>query len=325
MNTVKRLFLFLCIAVFLLSGAVNAYALTTSDPKEPFDPTKPSELHIEYTNEDVVLPGRTISLYYVATVSTDYVYTPIGAFAGREDIVINGIQTEKQWRKLEETLSALITAENIEPYATAVTDENGIATFSGLMPGIYFIDAYVFYEGNWKYTFKRVTAHIPQLTEDGHWNYDVTLHPKFGKETIPDDDEDETYTVTKLWVDNGHTEYRTKEVNVTIYKNGDVYEKVGLKGENDWTYSWTVKKDGSDWKVMEDPVPEHYTVTVEQKKNAFIVTNTLKDTPPDPPHPPKTGESNSYYLSIVLMALSGAGLLALGFVGLKRKERRNEA
>ena len=317
MNILKRLYLLLCIAAFLLSGAVNAFALTTGDPKEPLDLTKPSELHIEYTNGDDVMVGKEISLYHISTVSSDYVYTPVGAFANREDVVITGIQTEKQWRKLEETLSALITAEKIEPYAVAVTDENGLAHFSGLLPGIYFIDAYAFDEGDWRYTFKRVTASIPQLKDDGYWNYDVTLHPKFDKETIPGGDEDLTYTVVKEWRGDKASS-RPKEITVKIYKNGTEDRTVALNSGNNWTYSWTAKNDGSVWKVMENKV-KGYTVTVDQKDCKFVVTNTGDGDEP----PPQTGESNSYYLSIVLMVLSGAGLLVIAAVGLKRKARRS--
>ncbi len=62
--------------------------------------------------------------------------------------------------------------------------------------------------------------------------------------------------------------------------------------------------------VVERNIPEGYTVTVESRSTAFILTNSISKDPP--PENPKTGDSTNILLAVVLLNLSGAGLILLG-------------
>jgi LPXTG-motif cell wall-anchored protein len=48
---------------------------------------------------------------------------------------------------------------------------------------------------------------------------------------------------------------------------------------------------------------------VESRSTTFILTNSI---PKDPPDTPQTGDSANILLAVVLLNLSGAGLIALG-------------
>ena len=62
-------------------------------------------------------------------------------------------------------------------------------------------------------------------------------------------------------------------------------------------------------------MPEGYTMTVEDRGNSFLITNTF-DGPPI--RPPQTGDTANILLYIVLMTISGSMLIILGITG-KRK------
>ena len=94
-----------------------------------------------------------------------------------------------------------------------------------------------------------------------------------------------------------------------IFRDGELYETVILSEENNWSYHWTAPADGARWMVVERNIPEGYTATVEEWGAAFTITNTA---PKDPPGTPQTGDSANIMLAVVLLHLSGAGLIALG-------------
>ena len=114
----------------------------------------------------------------------------------------------------------------------------------------------------------------------------------------------------KLWKDEGHENSRPESIEVEIFRNGESYEIVTLSQENNWTYRWTAPADGAQWMVVERNIPEGYTVTVESRSTTFILTNSI---PKDPtPDTPQTGDSTNILSAVVLLNLSGMGLILLG-------------
>lgn len=82
-----------------------------------------------------------------------------------------------------------------------------------------------------------------------------------------------TISVNKIWDDQGNEDVRPKEINVMLYKNGQLYDQQILNSENQWHYAWTglptyeVDEDGSlheiKWTVQEK-IPVGYAESDSQ-------------------------------------------------------------
>ncbi|MBR6595845.1 MAG: Cna B-type domain-containing protein [Oscillospiraceae bacterium] len=79
--------------------------------------------------------------------------------------------------------------------------------------------------------------------------------------------------VQKVWADEGYYD-RPESVEVTLYRDEEVYETVTLNADNDWRYSWTSLTDEYTWTVDEKNVPEEYVKTVTNEGYDFTITNT---------------------------------------------------
>ena len=143
-------------------------------------------------------------------------------------------------------------------------------------------------------------------------------------------DADIQFKVLKLWKGDEGFEGRPTSIEVELFRDGSIFETVVLSEENNWAYSWTADDDGSSWSVVERNIPEGYSVTLEERGTAFVLTNTL--IPPDPENPedpeippvvpPKTGDTSNIHLYAVLMFASGSMLIILGITG-KRTDHEN--
>ena len=148
--------------------------------------------------------------------------------------------------------------------------------------------------------------------ESGTYTYAVDAAPKHA--TFVPEGEELEYSVLKLWKDAGADAVRPTQVYVDIVQDGQLRESVTLSAENHWRYSWKAPA-GHSFAVVERQVPEGYTVTVTENGTAFVITNTA---PPDTDNP-QTGDTAPITLYILLLSLSGLGLVLLGVRALRRK------
>ena len=119
----------------------------------------------------------------------------------------------------------------------------------------------------------------------------------------------EAYSVIKEWKDNG--EDRPQSVEVEIYKDGELFEKVTLSRDNNWTYKWT--SDGkSEWNVVERNVPSKYIVSITLKDTTFVIVNTRFDNP-------STGDNIMVYFCVGIVSILGITLSGLYLLS-KRKD-----
>jgi LPXTG-motif cell wall-anchored protein len=131
-------------------------------------------------------------------------------------------------------------------------------------------------------------------------------------------DEKAELKVLKLWRGDEGKNDRPKSIEVEIFHNGSSYKTVILSQENNWAYSWPVTDDASVWTVVERNVPQGYTMTVEERGAAFVLTNTWTPTDPeDPDKPPETGDSSNIMMYVLIMIVSGSMLI---FVGIRAKK-----
>ena len=296
------LILCLCISWVPIAGAVS-----TADAVEPVSPERVCSLTLSYGCSGLVFTSIPVKLYRIAEVSADarYTLTPNFQNIGLE---LNGIQTNGEWDVIRATLEAHILASGIAPDYESATDAGGQACFTDLMPGIYLVAAVQAEQEGWHYSFGSALIALPGLDESGLWVYDITAAPK-PNIVPPSEPQELQYQVLKLWKDQGNEEKRPPSIEVEIFRNGESQETVVLSEENNWSYRWTVPADGAHWQVVERNIPEGYVLTVDDRTTTIVLTNSI---PKNPPGTPQTGDSANILLAVVLLNLSGAGLICLG-------------
>ena len=293
---------------------VHALAASAADAREPIAPQKACALTVAYRYDGTGFSGLPVSLYRIADVSAQLQYSLTAPFAGSQ-LVPNGVQSVGEWNVIRATLETYILANGVAADFQQVTDADGNAAFPALTAGLYLAIADPVIRDGATYVFDSALIALPGLGADGLWQYDLDVTAK--AEYIPpsEGDEEITYKVLKLWKGDSGRSDRPQSIEVEIFRNGASYETVILSEENHWAYSWSAKNDGAVWKVAERNIPSGYTMTVEEREAAFVLTNTR---PPDQPDIPQTGDTANIMLWVILMVLSGSMLIVLGIAG-KRK------
>ena len=304
------LILLLCFCLCVITS--QALAANTADAKAPIDIQKDCAVTIRYAYGDTAFADQTVKLYKIAEVSVDYQYALDNAF-GASGLILNGIQSNSEWDVIRTTLEAYILGNNVQPVLTTTTNGNGNAEFIGLKPGLYFASAVQIAD---TCVFDSALVALPGLGADGFWQYQVDIAAKPG--VLPSVTE---LKVLKLWKGDEGTVDRPKSIEVEIFRNGDHYETIILSEENHWSYRWAVAADGASWKVVEKNIPKGYTMTVAEQENTFVITNTHKDQPSDPP--PQTGDTSNILPYVVAMFLSGSMMILLGIIGKRNSDEEN--
>lgn len=310
----RKIGIFIFLLCFCLSLMPHrTIAASTSDAIEPIIPENPCSLTISYCWGERAFSDVEVKLYRVAEVSADFRYTLTEPLAA-SGLILDGIQSAGEWNVIRSTLEAHILADNIAPDFTMATNEDGQAKFAALQTGMYLAIVNTVEEADMSFVFDSALIALPGLGQDGRWQYDVSVNAK--GETLPPINPDEEFEmkVLKLWRGDENRTDRPESIEVEIFCDGVSYQTVILSEENRWSYSWSVKDDGSRWTVVERNVPEGYTMTVEQREVTFVLTNTRSDDPGKPPH---TGDTSNILLYDLLMLLSGSLLIILGITGKK--------
>lgn len=127
----------------------------------------------------------------------------------------------------------------------------------------------------------------------------------------------ESLSVQKKWAgDQGAV--RPSEIEVTLMRDGQVFETVKLTAAGQWRCAWPALDPAYTWSVEETAVPAGYEAKVEADGANWTITNTYTapvgptqpEQPTQPPAPgsdvPKTGDSMAVW-PWVLMMLGAAG------------------
>lgn len=293
------------IIIMSLIVPINVYALSTADAKEGIDLNKDCNLTLNYYYDDYAFDNTNVEIYYIASVTSDFRYQLSSNFSNYP-IKINGIKTENEWTSLEKTLEAYIIADNIKETFKETIEDNTI-TLKNITPGLYYIKTDKIDTKDYTLLFDNYLISVPDLNEDGSWNYDVSVYPK--AEEYIRKYEKITYTALKQWIDDGTS--RPKSINIEIYEDGILVETKTLSSDNNWTYSWTTDDDGSIWTVVERNVPDGYNVSIQKQTKNFIIINT------DPNYEetnPSTGDNIKIYFYLFIGSLLGMILLIISSV-----------
>ena len=306
----------LCICLYLIPCQVHA--ASTSDAKEPISTNENCSLTISYCSGGIAFSELPVNLYKIADVSADYQYTLTSSFE-KSNLILNGIQTVGEWNVIRSTLETYILANDITAGFNAKTDFEGKASFNALKPGLYLAITERIIQDETTYVFDSALIALPGLGADGLWQYQVDVTSK--SEIIPPsrDDEEIELKVLKLWKGDGGSSARPTTIEIEIFRNGTSYQTATLSENNHWTYTWSAKDDGSDWKVVERNIPTGYTMTIEERETSFVLTNTLNRDVPDNPDSPQTGDTSNIMLWVILMIVSGSMLIILGITGKRNR------
>lgn len=283
-----RLCLLLLLCPCLLATPSRAY--------ERIDTGRETALTVFFGREGQGFPGVTFRLYRVAEVSESARFT-LTEEMERYPVTFRGLDSAG-WRALAQTLDAYIARDNLAPLQTVQTDSGGRAAFAGLPTGLYLVTGEAYETGRNTYTPEPFLLCLPNLGEDGAWDYEPAVSCKYDSETTPDSpgggggEKPETTErrVLKVWED-GEDDARPESIVVQLLKDGEVYDTVTLSQANNWRHTWTRLDADARWQVVEYQTPAGYTVLVEREETAFIMTNTLETEIPEEPVPGGPGES----------------------------------
>lgn len=253
------------------------------------------------------VPNAEFSLYKVADVTDTY------QFVVKEQFISYGIDFDtlntEQWKNVAETLSGYVTRDELEAFATGVTDEQGKLIFDELETGVYLVIGEQIQEEDSIYRCKPFLAFLPIETSEGRWDYHPVLLPKYSKEDMEFID----LGVIKIWQDEGLEAQRPKEIIVQLLKEEEVFEEAILDESNNWKYIWENQPSEYAWHVVEKEVPEGYTVEIIQEGNIFQIVNSKEEQPDIPEKLPQTGQ-----IWWPIPVLTAVGLFFI-IVGLVRK------
>jgi LPXTG-motif cell wall-anchored protein len=318
---------------------------------EPIDQTAPVSLTVIDRYDDTAVSGVDLRLYRVADVKDDLTYTTTGAFA-HSHISMDTSEALESWADRAVTLEAYVVehiaeGDAIQPAATATTDQDGMAVFADLTPGMYLLVG--------KQKVLNDTIHKPQAAlialpfqeDDGTWNYDPAAYLKSSNRPLQAGTVE--VTAAKLWNDEGLEGLRPESVTLTLYQDETTYDTVTISAENGWQYTWDGLDPTSDWHLMERSVSSGYSVTAVGDSDSFVVTNTYRvemlddlDTPtsyalydPDAPdgdpgstasadgsQGEKLPQTGQLWWPVTLLSVAGLALLLAGW-GIRRKAKND--
>lgn len=297
---------------------------------------QPGSLTITCQKDNIILSGLSWEIFRVADITGNDSYEKSGDFK-KYPVQLNGLTTS-ELQTAAGTLEAYTKTDNLSPIERGITDSNGVVTFNNLENGLYLVagDSIIVDD-----TFYMPAPSLIVLSDKDQsgvsWQYNVDALPKL--KVLPASMRIYRFDciVKKQWT-NDNEEKRPDSVTAVLYKDGEKFDSAVLNSSNNWKHEWAKLSSDYEWTVIEENVPENYTVTytssnINQKSEfehdtEYIINNTFAQIPASPEvttQPtqklPQTGQ-----LWWPVPVMSAAGLLAFG-TGWKinsRKRKRHE-
>lgn len=303
------------IAIFIVMLMMVNIAPKMLYAEEKVDTNQKCTLEIKYEAIDAQL-----RLYRIAEIDEDASFTLTEAY---QDYRV-ALDDDAEAAAL--ALESYINRDQKVPEAYAQTDENGVVRFENLETGIYLLLSNRVEKDTFCYEPLPVMVSLPSKSvEMSQYQYDVVINMKYTKMNIEDLPETIDMKVMKSWV-GGSAQNQPKSIVATLLKDGFEHDKVELNQANNWQYEWKDLSNQSEWDVIEDKVPEHYTLKKNKNNLTIILTNTYDDSDDDSGNkkPPKAPDSGQLWWPVPLLVVAGLSLIVGGFI-LRKKEDINEA
>lgn len=303
------------IAIFIAMLMMVNVAPKMLYAEEKVDTNQKCTLEIKYEAIDAQL-----RLYRIAEIDEDASFTLTEAY---QDYRV-ALDDDAEAAAL--ALESYINRDQKVPEAYAQTDENGVVRFENLETGIYLLLSNRVEKDELYYEPLPVMVSLPSKTvEMSEYQYDVVVNMKYTKVEIEDLPETINLKVMKSW-EGGSSNTQPKSIVATLLKDGFEHDKVELNQANNWQHEWKDLSSKFVWDVIEDKVPEHYTLKKNKNNLTIILTNTYDDSDDDSGNkkPPKAPDSGQLWWPIPLLVVGGLSFVVLGFI-LRKKEDINEA
>lgn len=303
------------LAAFLLClAAAISFLPVTALAAGSIDLHHAHNLTVTAVFDQTPVSGMRFEAYLVSTVDEYGELTVIDRYQEyAEELDIRG-KNDERWQAIAQILAREIMLDDpLKPSRSAVTDADGLATFSEILPGLYLIVGHGIEKDGYVYSTSPFFANVPEQDLGSNaWNYDVVANAKPGREPVKAD-----YQVIKVWKDDCHRDQRPKSITLSLICDGEVYDTVTLPHNGAWRYTWEDLETNHQWTVTEKKENGYQDPHVQQEGNTFIVTNTCSKTAtptqPDNPTLPQTGQ-----LWWPVPVLIAAGLLFI-VIGLLRR------
>lgn len=267
----------ICIVFIILSLNIGYVA----NAIELFDLNKKGSLEIYHSYISKPLENVEFSIYKVASLKSTSDFEISNEFKDYS-IDFGNLESESDWYLLVDTLASYIEVDNIKPEGKKKTNAYGKVIFDDLEMGLYLVVGQKITIDDKIYEVKPSLVILPTRDDiTNGYNYNLSIKSKCGE--IPVDKVN--YKVEKKWT-NDKEEARPSSIKVTLYNEGKIYGTVKLSKENNWKYEWTGLDNKLNWTVVEENIPNNYTVTYEKYDNNTIITNTFDENP-------KTGDNDS--------------------------------
>ena len=304
------------IAIFIAMLMMVNVAPKMLYAEEKVDTNQKCTLEIKYEAIDAQL-----RLYRIAEIDEDASFTLTEAY---QDYRV-ALDDDAEAAAL--ALESYINRDQKVPEAYAQTDKNGVVRFENLETGIYLLLSNRVEKDTFCYEPLPVMVSLPSKSvEMSQYQYDVVINMKYTKMNIEDLPETIDMKVMKSWV-GGSAQNQPKSIVATLLKDGFEHDKVELSQANNWQHEWKDLSSKFVWDVIEDKVPEHYTLKKNKNNLTIILTNTYDDDSDDDSgnkKPPKAPDSGQLWWPIPLLVVGGLSFVVLGFI-LRKKEDINEA
>ncbi len=287
-------------------------------------------IHIEQTDADTKKPveGISLTLYQVAVVAENGVCSLTEDFLDT-DLNPESLGDKETYNQNVQFLDRYIEEKQLTGNAK-VTEADGIAEYTGLPDGVFFIKQTNVQEDfdklGYSYDTDSYLVILPGTGEDGTLTRTVRCKPK-GKIVYPE--KKKSIVVHKVWKDdNDRAGERPDSISVGLYCDERLQQNATLNASNNWTYQWENLDSDKEWKVQEMDVPEGYISEVTSEGNIFTVTNewTPSVTPGNPNNPGnkkqssvKTGDPTDI-VSWIYMTV-GTAVTCLGILLYKKRKK----
>lgn len=252
-------------AVLVVVGIPQSVQASAAVPME-----KNGSLVIEYKSDDMPISGAEFQIYKVADMMQEGSLSVSKEYAEFSEELKNADDAALQ--ELAEAVSIFSEEQQIAPFETAISSENGYVALPEQQPmtaGLYLITGDSVEIGNNMYTPKSFFVLLPSKGTDGEWVYDLRVQPKFDVKTKTSE-----VSVVKIWKDDGYESKRPAQVKVQLMRGDAVVETVVLNKENNWKYNWKDLEAAYDWNVKETNISTDYEMSVECKNFTYYITNT---------------------------------------------------
>ena len=272
----------------LICLSVIAAFLAFSQQCLAADVTGDLKFTVTYKSNGVPVSGAHFDIYLVARSDGNSGLVMTDDF--KDYPIDTDFSDSSKWKAAAETLTGYAKRDELTPYDSGETNENGNLTFpnnrAALQPGLYLAVCDPFVKDGFAYTTEPFLVRLPGKDASGGSANHVSAEPKFSKDDIPPSPSDKKTNrkVIKIWR-NDEKALRPDSVEIELLKDGEIYDTVILSGDGNWRYEWKnlpeFNADGTKivWRVTEKNLKD-YTVEIEQDGITFTVTNTFSSEKP---------------------------------------------